>query len=342
MTRPLALTILFCLASVACESDISSASRLRRLRLLAVQAEPVSPRYGTSTTLRPLVYVPVGEEVSYQWSWCPVPTSSDEGFACPLAQPDLDRLAADAGLVGVPPLDLGAAESVELTNPFPPELLARLCAGDSTATALFLGGTTAGKPKRVYSCAVATLPMQIMLTIRGSTTDTGVISLRLPTDQTTLGNQNPIITGLNVLVPEPAQTLDEAGTVVVPRDTKVKLLAGVDPAQAETYVDWQIGPDNLYLKDGTGQLLLGPTSEQLYLNWYSQGGGFETRKTGWNARVLDADGEPVPFQSAIENDWTTPDREDFPDAPSTLLVVVRDNRGGVAWTRALARLAETP
>lgn len=342
MAKPSIILILLCLAGLACESDISSASRLRRLRLLAVQAEPVSPLVGASTRLRPLVYVPAGEEVTYEWSWCPVPTSSDDGFACPLAQAGLDQIAADLGLVGVPPLNLGTSESVTFTNPFPPELLARLCAGDSVLTGLFIGAASSGMQSRVYSCAVATLPMQVMLTIRGSTTDSGVISLRLPIDQSTSGNQNPVITGLALWGAERWQTLDEAGSVVVPRDAKVKLLAGVDPAQAERYTDWQIDQNNLYIKDDSGQPIVGPTEEQLFLSWFSEGGGFETRRTGWNARALDADGVAIPFQSAVENDWTTPGHEDFPNTESILLVVVRDNRGGVAWTRAVARLADAP
>jgi hypothetical protein len=325
-----------------CEAEISSASRLRRPRLLAIQAEPVNPPLGTSTTLRPLVYLPEGESVAYQWSWCPVPTHSENGFLCPFDQAALDRLAVAAGLGEVPPLALGTSETVRFTNPFPPDLLAGLCAGESSATDLFMSGVDTGKASRLHSCTLATLSVQVMLTIQASTTDTGVVSLHLPIDLTTPGNQNPFLTGLSVMVPQPQRPIDEAGLVVVPRDTKVRLLAGLDPAQAEPYLDWQTGPEGQRLKDDAGNDLLGLNPERLTLSWFAEGGGFENRTTSWNATTLDSKGQVFPFQQAIENDWSTPNREDFPAASSVVLVVVRDNRGGVAWVRARAGLEDAP
>jgi hypothetical protein len=195
------LFLAFLSGLIACDNDISSPSRLRRVRLLAVQAEPPNPAFGQSTRLRPLVYLPPGESVTYEWSWCPVPTTSDDGYQCPVDQAAVDQLAALAGLTGIPPLFLGTTETIEITNPFPPALLASLCAGDAATTSLFLGSASVGKSSQVYTCAVATLPVQVMLTIRGSITDTGVVSLRLPIDEATPGNNNPVITGLSVLSP---------------------------------------------------------------------------------------------------------------------------------------------
>jgi hypothetical protein len=343
MPRPMYGLLLALLAGLAaCDDGISSSSRLRRPRLLAVQAEPPNPAFGQPTRLRPLVYLPEGESVTYEWSWCPVPTSPDDGYLCPIDQAAVDSLAATVGLVGIPPLALGSAEAIEFANPFPPTLLASLCAGDAATTALFLGGAAVGQSDQVYACGIATLPVKVMLTIRGSVTDTGVVSLRLPIDETTPGNQNPIITGVSVLSPEPTRPLDEWGTTMVPRDTKVKLLAGVDESQSETYLDRQLGANDEYLTDDTGQFILGPTRERLTLSWFSEGGGFVDRSTGWGAQDLDSSGQPVPFASAIENEWTTPTVEDYAPSSSAVLVVVRDSRGGVAWTRAVASLGDAP
>jgi hypothetical protein len=339
----LALSLLGWLLGLSgCEAEISSASRLRRLRLLAIQAEPVNPALGAATRLTPLVYVPEGESVAYEWSWCPLPTNSENGFACPIDQAALDSLAAAAGLSDVPPLALGSDETVPFRNPFPPALLASLCAGDSGTTGLFMGQAGVGKNSRTYSCSVATLPVQIMLTIRGSTTDTGVISLRLPIDESTPANQNPLLTGVSVIEPQPQRPLDEAGLVTVPRDTKVTLLAGLAPSQAETYLDWQLGPDGQYAKDSTGKEILGLVTERLTVSWFAEGGGFENRTTSWSASVLDEEGQPFPFQQAIENDWSTPETSDYGKAMSVVMVVVRDNRGGVTWTRGQARLEDAP
>lgn len=322
--------------TVGCDDDISSSSRLRRLRLLAVQAEPPNPAFGQSTVLRPLVYVPPGEGVSYEWSWCPLPTDPNAGYPCPIDQAALDAMAARAGLVGVPPLFLGTGESVTFTNPFPAALLGAVCAGDSATLALFTGDAAGDTAPRVYNCSLATVRMQVMLTIRGSTTDTGVFSLRLPIDETTPPNQNPVIAG--VAVAEPPRMLDELGTVVVPREREVKLVAAIDVAEAETYLDRQLGPDDDYLTDERGQFILGPTQERLTVFWFAEGGGFPERMTSWGPGDRDEHGEQVAFSAATENPWTTPKLEDYGGTASRLVVVVRDSRGGVAWTSGLATL----
>jgi hypothetical protein len=343
MPRPF-FALLFCLlaGTPACDDGVSSASQLRRPRLLAIQAEPPNPALGQTTELRPLVYLPPGESVTYEWSWCPVPTSSEDGYRCPVDQAAVDAITAQTGLTGIPPLSLGAEKSIRFTNPFPPALLAGLCSGDSTATDLFTGRASTGRNRLVYGCAIATLPMQVMLTIRGSTTDTGVVALRLPIDQTTAGNANPIVTGVSVVSPEPEQPLDQTGQVVVPRDTKVKLRVSIDRTQAETYLDRQLGPDDEYLKDDTGQFVLGPATERLTLSWFSEGGGFTERHSAWGAQDLDSDGQPVAFETALGNEWTTPKLDDYSTTASLVLVVVRDSRGGVAWTSGIAGLGDAP
>jgi hypothetical protein len=276
--------------------------------------------------------------VTYEWSWCPVPTASDNGYRCPVDQAAVDALAMQTGLAGIPPLALGTTETVTFTNPFPSALLASLCAGDSGTTSLFFGRASAGMNSQVYSCTVAALSVQVMLTIRGSITDRGVVALRLPIDDTTPGNANPIITGVSVASTEPARLLDETGLVTVPRDKKVKLRVGLDPSQAEPYIDRQLGADGAYKKDSAGQFVLGPTVERMNVFWFAEGGGFVDRTTGWGAQDLDSNGQPLAFQVAIENDWPTPKLDAYAASTSLVLVVVHDSRGGVAWTRGTATL----
>jgi hypothetical protein len=256
-------------------------------------------------------------------------------------QTAVDALAAQAGLVDLPPLVLGNTETIDFTNRFPPALLASLCAGDSSTTELFLANTTADQGRRVFGCAPATLPVQIMLTIRGSITETGVVSLHLPIDGSTPGNSNPIIKGINVL-PEGSGVLDETGSALVPRDAKVRLRAEVEEAQSEVYLDKQVGPSGDFVKDSAGQFILAPTRERLRLSWLSEGGGFVDNAAEWGAGDLDSKGQPILLSSVIENDWSTPKIEDFPAATSLVVVVVRDNRGGVSWAQGSATLGGTP
>jgi hypothetical protein len=342
MLRPTSGWLLLVLLGLAaCDNDISSSSRLRRPRLLAVQAEPPNPAFGQATRLRPLVYLPAGQSVTYEWSWCPVPTSPDDGYRCPVDQAALDSLAVQAGLQAVPPLSLGSTEIIDFTNPFPPAMLACLCAGDSSVTDLF-GNAIADRAGRVYVCGPATLSMQVMLTIRGSLTETGVVSLRLPIDETTSGNSNPVISGISVLLPEAPGLLDDTGSVLVPRDVKVRLRAEVDEAQSEVYLDRQVGSNDDFVKGSNGQFILAPTRERLRLTWFSEGGGFIDNATEWGPGDLDSNGQPTVFSSAIENDWSTPKVEDYAPSSSLVLVVARDNRGGVSWAHGVASLGGAP
>ncbi len=334
LRRPWPLVLCLLVALPACDDDISSTSQLKRLRLLAVQADPPNPRFGEATVLRPLVYLPPGEgAVTYAWSWCPVPTQSQNGYVCPVDQAAVDAIAAQAGLGALPPLDLGTGDTVTFTNPFPAPLLASLCAGDSAATQLFAGA--------VYNCAVSTLPVQVMLTIRGSTTDTGVVSLRFPIDDEP-GNQNPAITDISVLSDEAVTPLDQVGTVLVRRNAEVKLRVALDPVHSETYLDKQVGPDDEFVRDEAGQFVLAPTRERMTVSWFAEGGGFQERSTSWSVKDLDSDGRAMQFTTVTDNPWTTPKVDDYGLASSLVLVVVRDNRGGVSWTQAVAGLEETP
>jgi hypothetical protein len=340
MTRLSFCLLLPLLAGVtACaDDDFPNEARLLRLRLLAIQAEPVNPTFGTTTRLRPLVYVPPGESVTYEWSWCPVPTNPNDGYICPIDQAAVDQIGAMTGLSGIPPLALGNGETVDFQNPFPPALLASLCAGDSATIGMLVGTDNTGQIPQLYDCTVATLAMQVKLTIRGSTTDTGVVSLRLPIDENTPSNQNPIITGVTVTSIEPPTLLDQTGLVHVSRESEVKVRAELDSTQAETYLDKQPGQDGIYQKDSTGKFILAARTEALTLSWFAENSKFENRTTGWNATSLDENGQKLLFKVATENTWKISNSDDYPGSTALLLVVVRDNRGGVAWAQGMATL----
>jgi hypothetical protein len=182
-----------------------------------------------------------------------------------------------------------------------------------------------------------------MLTIRGSITDTGVVSLRLPIDETTPGNANPIITGVSVVSPEPVRLLDDTGLVTVPRDKKVKLRAGIDQTQAELYLDRQLGPDDEYQKDSAGQFILGPTTERLTVFWFSEGGGFVDRTARAGApKISTAMDSPSPSRPPSRTIGPPRRVADYAATTSLVLVVVQDSRGGVAWTHDTATLEAAP
>src|SRR5512140_2384264 len=173
--RTLAYFVAFVLPGLGCSSDFDPDWRLGKARVLAVQADPPQPRFGSSTTLRALLYLPAHEAPVYHWSWCPAPTSADDGFACPIDQVGFDKLLG-LGLDQAPSLDLGAGETATLTNVFAPEALAALCAGraDAPLTDGVVGdggtGSDAGAAASAgvgpWICASAGFPVTVRMEFR--------------------------------------------------------------------------------------------------------------------------------------------------------------------------------
>ena len=228
--RPL-LAIPLALALGCADPDFNRPELLELPRILAMQAEPPQPSYGTATTLRALIYQPddrphadecVGVAdpgPKYEWSWCPLPTSSSNGFKCPLERAQLDLLFAAFGLGPAPSLDLGTGETATLTNPFPAPFLYRLRLPRSTpALAALLGvppaAVSADQTESPLGCDMPPLsdpdpahplgyPVTVMLRYTppcGSPPQekygdslTAVFVVHLPTDDMLPPNQNPVV-----------------------------------------------------------------------------------------------------------------------------------------------------
>jgi hypothetical protein len=299
--------------SGACNAAFNTPQRLDDTRILAIAAEPPQPAVTTSTVLRPLVYVPDGEAVTLSWSWCPLPTVPDDDYACHLDQTGADALFATLG-VTAPPLDLGPGESASWPNPFPPAVAAALCAS---------GTTTSPIP---FSCPSTGLPVTIRLVVHSARGDLpAVTTVFAPTDTTSTPNQNPVIAGLTL--GDSARPID--GEPTVARGTQVPLHALIDPSSAEPLAN----------PDPDGKLF-----ERLSLSWFVEGGDFGSHGTG-GARTgfLGDPNDPAsPFAAALDNSWDTPNSQDFPKDSVRIVVVVRDSRGGVAWTDGVVHLEPTP
>ena len=96
--------------------------------------------------------------------------------------------------------------------------------------------------------------------------------------------------------------------------------------------------------------------EHLDFGWYAEAGDFTGRGKGHNTGYLptalpagqlepspiEQDQDKANFQFNITNTWDAPKSEDYPGTTSRLIVVVRDGRGGVAWTSKQVTLEEKP
>ena len=111
-----------------CGASFDSPILLSKLRLLALQAAPVNPAQGETTTMTPLIYSPSEAPLELAWSWCPLLGQANDGYVCPISHDDASAMLASAGVTApLPAFDLGAGPTVSFTNPFPPDVLAALC-----------------------------------------------------------------------------------------------------------------------------------------------------------------------------------------------------------------------
>ena len=199
-------------------------------RILAIQAEPPQPKVGESTTLQTLVYLPPSDtgvaDLVYRWKWCPLPTSSNDGYQCPIDQSPFDKVYA---AIGSPSLDLASVgTTATFVNPFPATFLAAICSGDFSS---FPGMAGAGEKslgadggaKSPFGCLAGVgFPVTIQLYIDnfpGGNAASGlpdaVSTIYLPTDDSAPGNQNPIIGGIQATwadAPDGGSSVVDAGT----------------------------------------------------------------------------------------------------------------------------------
>jgi hypothetical protein len=293
-----------------CGADFDSPTLLSKLRLLALQAAPVNPGEGDTTTLTPLVYSPTGDPMQFDWSWCPLLGQANDGYLCPISYDDAGAMLDAAGVTApVPPFDLGADPTATFTNPFPPDALAALC--------------VAGFDGQVLDCQNG-FPIRVSVRVtQGTATQISTTIVRLPTAAGATSNANPVPGALSVDLPSGTQQLDDAGGVQVPRLQDDLLHVAIDDSQAESYVG--AGVDG-----GTATL-----RETLLFSWFAELGSFD------NQRTLFIEGVDALPDSTTDK-WKPPATRQDARPTSRLIVIVRDDRGGVGWTTATAALEPTP
>jgi hypothetical protein len=295
-----------------CGGNFDSPTLLTKLRLLALQAEPVNPATGDATTITPLVYSPSSATAAlgFSWSWCPLLGQANDGYVCPISHDDAGALLAAAGVTApLPDFDLGTGPTASFINPFPPEVLAALCAEGFDGQPV---DCTNGFPIRV----------SVRVT-QGTASQEGTTVVRLPLAAGALSNANPVPGALSVDLATGNAVLDDAGSVVVPRLQDNLLHVALDDSQAETYV-------GAGLDGGTATL-----RETLLVSWYAELGDLH------DTRTLFIDGVESLADAATDK-WNPPAVRQDARPTSRLIVVVRDDRGGVGWTGATASLEPTP
>lgn len=305
---PLFIVSLTAAGAFGCGEDFAPYNRLTSLRVLAIQSEPVAPGPDETTTLTPLIFTPQDQEIdSLSWRFCPFPGAPSDGYPCLITQQDL----ADMGGAGdVPDFDLGDQPTATLKNTLDPALLKLLCAG--TPEAPDLVDCTGG------------FPAQIKLTARlGDEEVVTVSTLRLRFDPDSEQNENPSIDDLVAVVGGEEQVLGDDGAITLPRGEKTVVRARIPDGTAETYAG----------EDENGDPA--EVTEHLVFTWFVETGDTHAERTGF------LDGQ-VPLDEALENTWKPGPVDEYPSDTARLFVVLRDDRGGIAWKSATVSLEERP
>jgi hypothetical protein len=338
------------LALVACSpSGFNTPTLLNKPRILAIKADPAQPALGASTTLSALVYQPSGADAGvsvtgYSWSWCPLATSSLDGYACPISQDAgqdvANQLFASLGVTGAPPLDLGTGETATFTNPFPAALLANLCEHGL--------GAKPGSPAASFKCTIAGFPITISLVVQTTAGDLPAVFLvYLPVNDAIAANLNPVVGGISIKTNGADHQLDPAGTQEVPLNSKVPVSIAMEISSAEDLPDPNTvlpPPASQDPNNHNNPYLLPNTApyEHLNLSWYAECGDFGANGLGGDRTTYLGDPNNLnsQFGTAIENTWNIPKTEGCPIDHARMIVVVRDNRGGVAWTSGKAHVVD--
>jgi hypothetical protein len=293
------------LGTASCGKDFDPYNRLTALRVLAIKSEPVAPLPGQTTTLSALTYTPEPDPtLSYAWSWCPFAGSANDGYPCQVTEAELAMLAGQTGMP-LPSLDLGTGPTAMLPNGLSREVLAQICAG------------APGLP--VQPDCEGGFPVQVKLRVQTATDEVITVrTLRLRFDDGTEPSTNPQIDGLLVTLDADVPITD-APDVTVPRKHASVIKAVVTETMAETYRG----------KNDDG--VVADLRERLTLTWFVESGETNDDRTLFIPGITDP-------EKVFQTKWRPALTKDYAKETARLVVVIRDNRGGVGWRSGLVTL----
>jgi len=336
-----AVGLLAVLVAGSCADDFDPFNRLQGLRVLAIRTEPVSPLAGETVQIQPLVYAPAGQDVTFEWEWCPLPGDSRDGFPCLVTEQTLaDMVGGMTNVpVSVPPFDLGNGVNALFTQTIDEAILRAICNVDGQGVPLPDGATGAlANLPFTLNCEFG-FPSQLKLTVRsflnGQLTDelVTVRTFYLRLERQSPRNQNPVLGPAFVVkeaesdqgeIVETLAPLGAEATVAVTRQRINKLRVQIDPANAEPYRGFDAMDNPVEVR------------ENLFLSWFVESGDTDNVRTTWVPEELE-------FSNLLENEWTPANQMDYPPDESSLVLILRDSREGVSWVRlkAALQLAET-
>ena len=163
------------------------------------------------------------------------------------------------------------------------------------------------------------------------------------------GGQEPVDAGHDG--PDGSVPLEEDPVVEVKRDKHVGLKLDIDINAAEHLAV----PGNIDYSSANQQQSVALTRhyEHLDFSWYAEAGDFtgdgKGENTGYLPTALPGGQDNPPSEQDLANflfnttnTWDLPKSEDYAHPTARIIVVVRDGRGGVAWTSKQVSLEDKP
>ncbi|MBN2715867.1 MAG: hypothetical protein JXX14_08425 [Deltaproteobacteria bacterium] len=315
----LAMVLLSGALLLSCSEDFEKFTDVTNLRVLAIQVDPAELTPGDTGNISALVAAPANEPVTYQWRWCPVPTTALTGHECPVTDEMLVQLIADgAGQTGfeVPNgslFDLGNGESAAFPYVIDAGVLQLAC---NQVMARF------GDQIPIVLDCDSRFATTIRLDVRaGDRTVTAVKELNLLLNPDAVPNANPLLGDVYGRTSESDVPPAELITRTFSGAETLHLRVAVNDASSEQF-------ENISVETGATEV----DFENLFMTWFITGGETEYGRTSYIA------GE-TPFARLMENTWYLPSAEES-GGQATLYVVLQDDRGGVSWIQRSVRLED--
>lgn len=312
-----ALTVLLAV-NMSCSDDFDPYNLLRGVRVLAVQAEPPSLAPTETTTLSALTWQPADstDTLLYSWSWCPFRGPSGEGSPCAVEEDEF------AELLGIPPgalpFDLGNADTANFTNPLDAATIEAVCTPPEDIGDLpdfvALPDCSEGLP----------ITVRLALTAGGETIEV-IKEVRLLAATAPDANANPSLGNVRFSVdPAPETEAVEIlsdGTTYLDFAQDYVMFIDIPGAAIQTFTppgdEFEAQPD--------------PKQERMFLTWFVSEGETDAVRTTF------LEGE-VPMSVLRTNTWMLPRADEIDADTAELVFVLRDERGGVAWTERTVNL----
>lgn len=331
-------------ALAGCAADVPKASQVEDMRVLAIRAEPPEllidrqdPATPQSVSFEALVADPRGLPMSYSWRFCPVESDQTCGdFEATRARapealrPALDAARAQQRLGQAPPDPQanGAVDVGTFAVTVPAELFgyhlgtSALGLGNGAWTSVVLSVVTGSEElsaqKRLtlnardlsqWNPELAAAGWQVCPPASAGPAPAGCLPLR-----PRVANRNPSISGLELArgkaanLPFMALSATETLALAAREVVRLRPLLPADAAESYQVVESTLMGSHLVVAERT---------EEPIVSWFATAGELDLEQTA------------PQLTKTLDNVFTAPATA----GPLSIFIVVRDQRGGLGWSR---------